>query len=250
MSAVRSVRVAVAATVMLMIAGCGAVDSVTGGAAPSPTPVPNGVADKPPTEMVALARRAFEDANYVRVKGHGDEEGVLYALDMRIKGGTGATGGKGTVTMNHNTAELLRIGTKAYVKGDAAFWSALTGDAAAAELLKGKYLTGSTNDKHLKGIVFYTNLEFFARSMFQLEGTLKKGERRTIRGVDAVGVETSGKDAVTLFIATTGRPLPLQLTSSGTTPGGSILDFLDYDKQFDLKPPPADLVIDASKLGN
>ena len=29
-----------------------------------------------------------------------------------------------------------------------------------------------------------------------------------------------------------------------------ILDFLDYDKQFDLKPPAADLVIDASKLGN
>ena len=29
-----------------------------------------------------------------------------------------------------------------------------------------------------------------------------------------------------------------------------ILDFLDYDKQFDLKSPAADLVIDASKLGN
>ena len=37
---------------------------------------------------------------------------------------------------------------------------------------------------------------------------------------------------------------------SGTAPGGSILDYLDYDKQFDLKPPAADLVIDASKLGN
>jgi hypothetical protein len=249
MAPVRSVRASVAAAVMLLAVGCGAVDSVTGGSTPSPTPATNGVADKPPAEMVALAKRAFEDTKYVRVQGHGDEEGVLYALDMRIKGGTGTTGGKGTLTLNHNTAELLRIGKEAYVKGDAAFWSATTGNAAAAELLKGKYLKGSTDDKRLKGIVFYTDVQFFAREMFDLEGTLKKGERRTIRGVETIGVETSGKDAVTLFIATTGRPLPMQLTSSGTAPGGSILDFLDYDKQFDLKPPPADLVIDTSKLG-
>jgi hypothetical protein len=251
MSPIRSVRASVAAAVMLMAAGCGAVESVTGGSTPSPTPTTNGVADKPPAEMVALAKRAFEGAKYVRVQGHGDEEGVLYAIDMQIKGGTGVTGGgKGRLTLNHNSAELLRIGKEAYVKGDAAFWSATTGNAAAAELLKGKYLKGSTDDKRLKGIVFYTDVQFFARTMFDLDGTLRKGERRTIRGVETIGVETSGKDAVTLFIATTGQPRPLQLTSSGTAPGGSILDFLDYDKQFDLKPPAADLVIHASKLGN
>jgi hypothetical protein len=251
MSPVRSVRASVAAAVLMMAAGCGAVGSGTGGSAASPTPASNGVADKPPAEMVALAKRAFEDAKYVRVQGHGDEEGVLYAMDMQIKGGTGATGGgKGRLTLNHNTAELLRIGAEAYVKGDAAFWSATTGSAAAAELLKGKYLKGSTGDKRLKGIVFYTDVQFFARTMFDLDGTLKKGERRTIRGVETIGVQTSGKDAVTVFIATTGQPRPLQLTSSGTAAGGSVLDFLDYDKQFDLTPPPANLVIDTSKLGN
>ena len=72
MSPIRSVRSSVAAAVMLMAAGCGAVESVTGSSTPSPTPATNGVADKPPAEMVALAKRAFEGAKYVRVQGHGD----------------------------------------------------------------------------------------------------------------------------------------------------------------------------------
>lgn len=250
MSPIRSVGAAGAVAVILLGAGCGAVDSVTGKSTSSPTPSANGIADKPPAEIVQQAKRAFQDAKFVHVKGNGDEEGVLYAVDMQIKGGSGPTGGKGTLTVNHNTAELLRIGKDAYVKGDADFWSATTGNAAAAELLKGKYLKGSTDDPRLKGIVFFTDADFFARTVFKTEGSLTKGERRTIGGVETIGVETSGKDAATLFVATTGQPRPLQLVSTGEAAGGGNLDFFDYDKPFDVKPPPADLVIDTSKLNN
>jgi hypothetical protein len=250
MAPIRSVKVAVCAAVILLGAACGAVESVTGEATPSPTPSPNGIADKPPAEILRLAKRAFQDAKSVHVKGNGVEEGVLYAVDVRIKGGPGRTGGRGTLTVNHNTAELLRIGEDAYVKGDADFWTATTGNAAAAELLKGKYLKGSTDDPRLKGILFFTDADFFAKSVFKTQGTLTKGQRRTIRGVEAIGVEGSGKDATTLYVATTGQPYPLQLVTTGQSPGGGNLDFFDYDKPFDVKPPPADLVVDTSKLGN
>jgi len=248
MSPVRPISAAVAVVVILLAAACAAVNTVTGNSTPSPTPSPNGIADRPPAEIVQEAKRAFQDAKYVHVKGSGSEDGVLYAVDMRLKGGPDTTGGKGKLTVNHNTAELLRIGKAAYVKGDADFWSATTGNAAAAELLKGKYLKGSTDDPRLKGIVFFTDADFFARTVFKAEAGLTKGERRTIGGVETVGVETSGKDAATLFVATTGEPRPLQLVSTGEAAGGSNLDFFDYDKPFDLKPPPADLVIDTSKL--
>jgi hypothetical protein len=249
MAPIRSVSPAVAVALILLAAGCGAVDSVTGKSTPSPTPSANGIADKPPAEIVQQAKRAFQDAKYVHVKGNGDDEGVLYAVDMHLKAGSGTTGGKGKLTVNHNTAELLRVGKDAYIKGDADFWTATTGSASAAELLKGKYLKGSTSDSRLKGILFFTDADFFAKTLFKTEGGLTKSERRTIGGVDTIGVKTSGKEAATLFVATTGEPRPLQLVSTGVAAGGGNLDFLDYDKPFDLKAPPADLVIDASKLG-
>jgi hypothetical protein len=247
MSPIRSIRAAGAVVVILLAAACGAVDTVTGKSTPSPTPSANGIADKPPAEVVQEAKRAFQDAKFVRVKGNGVEDGVLYAVDMHIKGGPGTTGGKGKLTVNHNTAELLRIGKDAYVKGDADFWSATTGNAAAAELLKGKYLKGSTDDPRLKGIVFFTDADFFAKTLFKTEGGLTKGGRRTIGGIDAIGVDSSGEDAATLYVATTGEPRPLQLVSKSDAAGGN-LDFFDYDKPFALKPPPTDLVIDTSKL--
>lgn len=60
----------------------------------------------------------------------------------------------------------------------------------------------------------------------------------------------SGKDSGTLYVATTGKPYPLQLLSTASAADTGILDFFDYDTPLDLAPPPADLVVDTSKLGN
>jgi len=42
----------------------------------------------------------------------------------------------------------------------------------------------------------------------------------------------------------------LQLLSTASAADTGILDFFDYDTPLDLAPPPADLVVDTSKLGN
>ena len=85
MSPIRSIRAAGAVVVILLAAACGAVDTVTGKSTPSPTPSANGIADKPPAEVVQAAKRAFQDAKFVHVKGNGVEDGVLFAVDMQIK---------------------------------------------------------------------------------------------------------------------------------------------------------------------
>jgi len=76
---------------------------------------------------------------------------------------------------------MLRIDDDVYVKGDADFWTDVIGDPAATELLKGKYLKASSDDRRLKGILLFTDAAFFAMATFKAEGTLTKGERRTIR---------------------------------------------------------------------
>lgn len=252
MSGIRPLAMALGTGVVLLTASCGAVESVTGGGStPSPTPSANGVADKSAAEIVRLARRAFQDATSVQVKGNGSDDGVLYAVDVRIKGGKSGNGGKGKVTISHNSLELLRIGEAAYVKGEADFWTDVVGDPAAGELLKGKYLKASSSDPRLEGILVFTDAELFAKTVLEADGTLTKGERRTIRGAEAIGVDRkSGEESTTLYVATTGQPYPLQLQSTASAADHAILDFVYFDSPPNLTPPPADLVVDTSKLGN
>jgi hypothetical protein len=84
----------------------------------------------------------------------------------------------------------------------------------------------------------------------KVDGGATKGERRTIAGIDTIGVTfKSGKDKATLYVATTGKPFPMQLSAASTTADAASLDFTDYDKPLELTPPPADLVVDTSKIG-
>jgi hypothetical protein len=227
----------------LLVAGCG--DDGTGGE-PAPTPSSNGIADKAPEEIIRLAKEAFRQAGSVRVKGNGTNDGAVYAVDMRIKG---AAGGKGTVTVEHNLVTILRIGKQAYLKGDADFWKA-AGDPAVAELLKGKYLKAPSDRRQLESILLFTDAGTFADKILKVDGGARKGERRTVAGVETVGVIfKSGKDEVTMYVATTGKPYPMQILTTSTDVDAGELVFTDYDKPLELTPPPADQVVDTSKLG-
>jgi hypothetical protein len=238
---------AVAAAALLLGAACDAGDSI-GGSDPSPTPASNGVADKAPAEILRLATDAFRKAGSVRVKGNGTTKGSTFAIDMRMKG-TG--GGRGTVTVQHNLVEILRIGKDAYLKGDADFWKQQTGNAAAAELLKGKYLKAPGDAPNLQSVLLFTHPGTFADKTMKAAGVVTKGEQRTVAGVQTVGLTfTALNEKVTLYVATTGKPYPMQLSTTGAAGETSSFDFIEYDKPLDLKPPPADQVVDTSKLDN
>lgn len=247
MAGLRPLARAVAAAALLLGAACDATDSI-GGSDPSPTPASNGVADKAPAEILRLARDAFSKAGSVRVKGNGTTEGSTFAVDMRMKG---AGGGRGTVTVQHNLVEILRIGKDAYLKGDADFWKQQTGNTAAAELLKGKYLKAPGDAPNLQSVLLFTHPGTFAGKTMKAAGVVTKGEQRAVAGVQTVGLTfTALNEKVTLYVATTGKPYPMQLSTTGEAGETSSFDFIEYDKPLDLKPPPADQVVDTSKLDN
>ena len=78
-------------------------------------------------------------AKAVHVHGSGRTGGSPIELDLRLVAGEG---GAGTLLTNGLRFEMVRIGDRAYFKGDEAFWRQVGGDAAV-ELLRGRWLAAS-----------------------------------------------------------------------------------------------------------
>jgi hypothetical protein len=245
MQLTRSIAAAFAVALLPLGAACGGSDPGSSGSAPSsPTPTDNGVANLSATQILARTQAALKKVPSVHVKGNGVTEGQKFGIDLHISDKSG----RGTITQGGQTLELLRDGTTLYIKADADFWRAQTGSAAAAELLKGKYLKGSTSDPKVASIALLTEPDKFVAELFSPKRTVSKGKRTVIRGIDAIGVVSGGKDSGTLYVATRGEPYPLQITSTTQSDPGTI-DFLDYGAPVTVTPPPPDQVVDTSKLG-
>jgi hypothetical protein len=244
----RSIMV-VAAAALGLVAGCGG--SGTGASAPttspsaSPTPTGNGIASLPPAQILARAKTALLAAPSVHLTGNVTSGGQQLMLDLSS---SGKDGGRGTISQSGQTIEVLRIGSTVYIKADADFWRAQTGNANAAQLLQGKYLKAPVSDPKMASIAELTQIDKYVSGLLSPTGTLTKGQQKTIRGTEAIAVVISGKGGGTLYVATNGQPYPLQITSSDPTEPGTI-DFVEYGQPVALTPPPAEQVIDTSKLG-
>jgi len=238
-----------ALTAAALVAGCGGGSGSTGtgttsGAPVTTTPAENGVADLSPTEILAKATEALGQAGSVHVKGGGFTEGQQFGLDMKY----GPDGANGSVTANGQTIELLRVGSTVYVKASEAFWRS-TGQAAAAELLKGRYLKVPASTPNFAELSSLTDLRKNAKELLAPDGTVTKAERKTVRGVDAIGLKSS--KGGTLYVAVRGEPYPLEVIpgADGKSDETGSLEFLDYGVPVTVTAPPAEQVVDVSKLG-
>jgi hypothetical protein len=252
-------RCVAALAAVALLAGCSEGSSVGGrGSGPtsasnteaptSPaatTPADNGIAGLPAAEILAKANDAFTRADSVHVKGGGFSEGQQFALDIRY----GANGAVGSLTSNGQTIELLRIGSTVYVKGSAAFWRSIGGNPAA-ELLKGRYLKVPASAPNFAEVASFTDLKKTSEQFLATDAEISKGSRKTIRGMDAIGLNSRASGGGTLYVALRGEPYPLQVApNNGKTDETGSLDFVDYGVPVKLAPPPADQVVDVSKLG-
>jgi hypothetical protein len=231
---------------LALSAGCGTSGSDSAGVgSSSPTPTDNGVAALPASQILSRAQAALKSAPSVHLKGSTVSEGARLRIDLRASD----KGGRATIAQGAQSFEVLRIGTTVYIKADADFWRAQTRNAAAAELLKGKYLKGSMSDAKLASIAELTEVDKFAAVLLKPNGTVRKGQQTTIHGIQAIALNVSGQDGGRLYVATRDQPYPLQITSTSTAEPGTI-DFLDYGAPITLTPPPAEQVVDTAKLDN
>jgi hypothetical protein len=240
---VRPVRALLASSVAaLLLAGCSG--EVAGSGAPAaPSPSDNGVAGQTADEILAKAKAALQGAGAVRIKGTGGRGDERFDIDMRYAGASA----QGTISVAGEPIEMRRIGQTVYVKGSREFWTGRV-PAPAVELLTGKWLKSPVTGERLAELASLTDLSEAADGILEPDGKVTKGERKTVAGTSAIALVSSGADGGKLYVATTGQPYPLQIEPTDPKESGQVT-FSDFGKRITVSPPPADLVIDVSKLG-
>jgi hypothetical protein len=243
-TAVRPVRALLASSVAaLLLAGCAGAEVTGSGTPASPSPSDNGVAGQAADEILAKSKAALQGAGAVRIKGTSGRGEDRFDIDMRYAGASA----QGTISVAGEPIEMRRIGQTVYVKGSREFWSGRV-PAAAAELLTGKWLKSPVTGERLAQLASLTDLSEAADGILDPNGTLTKGERKTVASTPAIALISHGADGGKLYVATAGKPYPLLVTPTDPKDSGQIA-FSDFGKRVTVSPPPADLVIDVSKLG-
>ncbi len=195
------------------------------------------------TEILDKTKQAVSDAKSVHASGDRvDDDGTKTKLDFHIS----ETGTTGTLTAEEFNFEILVTDTDFFLKGDKETWSGLTGEAAAGELLGGRYVRIPATDENFKRIKTLADWDSFVKETFEPDGQVTKGETKKIGDVEVIGLVDKGKDGGTLWIPVEGEPLPVQ----GIDEEGNTIDFDDWGKPVTIETPPADQVVDLSELSS
>jgi hypothetical protein len=194
------------------------------------SPAGNGVASKAPAQIVAAAKAAADEAASVHISGS-IVEGVPLSLDMQLLAGKG---GRGRITQNGVSFELITLGGTVYIKGSPAFYRRIGGQAAA-QLFQGKWLKAPASSGQFAPISALTDLRKLLDTTLASHGTLAKGAVTTVRGRKVVAVNDLAKGGV-LYVASTGKPFPAEIARGGANGGHIVFD--RWNQAVTISPPP------------
>ena len=192
------------------LAGCGSSSSG------------NGVASKSAEAIVGEAKAAADAATSVHVSGSVKSSGSPVALDLNLAAGKGATG---QISQNGSTFKIVIDGSTAYISGSDAFYRKL-GGSAAAQLLAGKWLKVPTTTPEFASFSSLTNMRKLLDTTLAGHGSLQKGSTTTVAGQQAIAVTDTTRGG-TLYVATSGKPYPLQISKDGAEAGTIAFDKWD-----------------------
>ncbi len=218
------------AALALALAGCGGSSSG------------NGIESKSPQEILEASKAAASTATSVHIQGTIVTGGKPISLDMELLRGKG---GKGTISQEGFTIQIVQTGGAVYINGSAAFYKHVSGSAAAT-LLQGKWLKAPANSGELASLAELTDLGKLIDTALAGHGKVTKGGTTTIEGQKAVELKDATKGG-TLFVATTGKPYPLQISKSGSESGKVV--FKHWDQPVTLEAPKNAIDIGALQKG-
>lgn len=208
-----------------LLAGCGGSGS-------------SGEASKSAAAILADARQAALAAENVRIVGtvHNGQERISFELTLaQNRGG-------GTVTLDGSKVELVRTGNTAYVRAGADFYRRFDAQAAIPRLA-GKWVKVQTTTPNFAELISLTDLYSFVTQSLQTKGTVTKGAVKSVAGQKAIELKSPHGGSV--FIATSGKPYPIEFSSS-VPPAGTVT-LSDWDSATVPTAPPH--AVDLGTLG-
>jgi hypothetical protein len=234
------------------------------------------VAGKPTGQIISTAKDAVASAASVHVQGDLGSGANLIHLDMRLVKDKGASG---TVVIDGSTIELLRVGQDVYVKGDAKFYlsviaglgptpapsaSSSTSPGPSAKpsgaatpagpatntpgnitvnAMQGNFLHIGPSDSSYQVYASLTDPKSLVDQILTNTGSLSKDGQKDIRGSKTIVLNGSiGNSRV--YVGIDGPAYLLRVVPAG----GGTLDFLDYGSPVALVAPPANQVVEISKI--
>ncbi len=179
----------------------------------------NGIARKTPTEILAGAKVLADSANSVHVSGSILSGRAPITLDMYL---LASKGGRGQVSENGLSFELIQIHGNVFLKGSPAFYRHVAG-ATAAQLLQGRWLKAPASAGNLASLASLTDLRQLMDATLTAHGPLVKGAVATVDGRKALAI-TDTSQGGTLYVATTGPPYPVAVAKGGAGSGKIVFD--------------------------
>ncbi|MFE5580639.1 hypothetical protein [Kitasatospora sp. NPDC056531] len=222
---------------------------------PTPTVAPLDTDKLTAQEIEKQAKDALAAATAFKMSGTiADVDGNMdMDLAMDNKGQC-----KGTMSLpGMGKIEIINDGKASYMKGDSAFWTAISSKnggkdgGKVAELLKGRYLTGFDSDPQMKMMTSFCSLTDFSKQI--TDGKTNKAEKGSpgnINGLKTFSLKVTDDsgELSTLHIATEGKPYPVRIETDSAKDGKTTINLTDFDKPLTVQAPPADNTIDFSKF--
>ncbi len=228
----RDIRIVVLALLVLALALAGCGGSSSG----------NGIESKSPEQILEATKEAASKASSVHIQGSIVTSGKPIALDMELLAGKG---GKGMISQEGFTIQLVQVNGAVYINGSAAFYKHVSGSAAAT-LLQGKWLKAPANSGELASLAELTDLSKLIDTALADHGTLTKGGTTTVQGQKAVELKDTSKGG-TLYVAAAGQPFPLQIEKTGAEKGRVV--FSRWNQPVTLQAPANAIDIGALQKG-
>ena len=175
----------------------------------------------------------------MRVSGSISDSGPPVSVDLKLVNGKG---GSGSMTIQGAPVQIVDVNNTLYMNGWDAFWSKVGGGSAVVALLHGKWLKAPATG-NFSSLASLTSIHALFSQLLTSHGTLKKGATSTVNGQSAIAITDSGKGG-TIYVATSGKPYPIQLAKGGS--GGGEVSFSQYGQAVSLSAPATS--IDISKL--
>jgi hypothetical protein len=193
---------AAALLIALVLTGCGGSSG-------------NGIASKSASEILAASRAAAESATSVHVAGKSAQGPLSLTLNLDLA----SDGGRGQVSLLGLSFELIRVGNTLYAKGNPAFYTRLSA-TTGLHLPQGGWLKAPASGGKLAQLASFTDLGGELARLLSSSGPVTKGAASTVNGQQAIELKESAKlFSGSLFIATSGKPYPIQLVKRGRETG-------------------------------
>ena len=218
-------RGATGAGILAVLAACALAACGAG----SSTPAGNGVASMAPQQILAATARAAAGLRSVHINGHSLSPSEPLSMDVTLTNG----GGEGTIIEDGNSLQVRSIGTSLYIKASAGFWKRYS-SARAAAMFSGKWLK-TPQKGPFSALGTLTDKQTVLDQMLSNNGSVTKGSLTRINGHAVVGLLDAHRGG-TLYVATQGKPYPIEIVGSGTKGGRVVFDHFNVPVTISVPP--------------